>query len=145
MLFISTIDNLKLMNVSLTKELEQIVDEKVKSGLYNSASRFGVIRHFVYLAATMVYRVSLFVIANLVFLILVVAIYAIGYEYDSAHNLYPEFKRMGYDWGMYVYGQRWERIGKFLLIVGGITDAVILLGWYQKRQSKEAIALDLHE
>jgi antitoxin ParD1/3/4 len=26
------------MNVSLTKELEQIVDQKVKSGLYNSAS-----------------------------------------------------------------------------------------------------------
>lgn len=26
------------MNVSLTQELEQIVDQKVKSGLYNSAS-----------------------------------------------------------------------------------------------------------
>jgi hypothetical protein len=97
------------------------------------------------MASTMVFKISLFVIANLVFFILVGAIYAIGYEYDLAHKLYPEFKRMSYDWGMYVYGQRWVRIANFLLIVGGLSDAVILLSWYRNRQSKGETGLDLRQ
>jgi hypothetical protein len=92
----------------------------------------------------MVKRIILLIVANIIFLACVVAIYAIGYEYDRAHKLYPESIRLSYDVSMGgVYGQRWERTAKFSLIVGGLANVVILLSWYRKRQRKGDTALDL--
>jgi hypothetical protein len=88
-------------------------------------------------------KVSLFIFANLVFVTGVVAIYAVGYEYDRAHKLYPEFERMSYDLSMEVYGRRWDRTAKALLIVGVLADAVILVNWYRKQQGKRTTFLYL--
>lgn len=85
----------------------------------------------------MVERVLILIVANIVFLACVVAIYAIGYEYDRANKLYPESIRISYDMSIGgVYGQRWLRTAKFLLIVGGLADATILLSWFRNRQNK---------
>ena len=93
----------------------------------------------------MLKKVSLLVLANICVLAFIIAIYAIGYGYgyDKAHKLYPEMKRMSYDWSMQVYGQRWERTAKFLLLIGGIANVVIMLTWYRKRQNKSNNFLDL--
>jgi hypothetical protein len=92
----------------------------------------------------MVKKVSLFILGNIIFVAVVVAIYGIGYEYDKAYLLYPEMKRMSYDLSMQVYGERWGRIAKFLLAFGVLSDVVILLSWYRKRQNKQKSFLDLH-
>jgi len=92
----------------------------------------------------MIKKVSLFILANIVFIAVVIANYGIGYEYDKAHRLFPETKWMSYDWSMQVYGQRWDRVAKALFTIGGLANVVILLTWYRKRQNKQRSALDLH-
>ena len=59
----------------------------------------------------------LFLFANLLFAIIVVGVYAIGFEYDRANKLYPELKQLSYDLSMVVYGQRWERVAKTLIML----------------------------
>lgn len=92
----------------------------------------------------MIKKVLLLIFANIVFAIAVITIYAVGYEYDKAHRLYPEMKWLSYDLVMQVYGQRWERIAKALFALGVITDVIIFLTWYRKRQNKQESILDLH-
>jgi len=92
----------------------------------------------------MIKKILLLILANLVFVGSVVAVYAIGYEYDLENELYPEYVPMSYDWGMDVYGRRWDRAAKTLLIVGVLADAVIMLTWYRKRQNKNNNFLDLN-
>ncbi len=86
------------------------------------------------------------IFTNLAFLIAVVSIYAIGYEYDREHRLYPESIQISYDMSIGgVYGQRWERTAKFLLIVGGLSNAVILLSWYRNLQSEREAGFGLRQ
>lgn len=92
----------------------------------------------------MIKKILLVIFANIVFVIAVITIYAVGYEYDKAHRIYPEMKWLSYDLVMQVYGQRWERIAKILFALGVIVDVVIVLIWYRKQQSKQSYILDLH-
>jgi hypothetical protein len=72
-----------------------------------------------------------FLIVNLVFLTLVVGIYAIGYEYDRANKLYPESVRVSYDVSLGgIHGQRWVRFLDAMLILGLTADIVIIFIWY---------------
>jgi hypothetical protein len=76
-----------------------------------------------------------FLFINLVFLALVVGIYAIGYEYDKANKLYPESVQLSYDLSLGgVYGQRWARFLDTMLILGLIADIVIIFIWYRRNQ-----------
>ncbi len=64
---------------------------------------------------------------------LVVGIYAIGFEYDKANELYPESVRMSYDVSLGgIYGQRWVRFLDAMLIIGLIADIVIIFIWYRR-------------
>ncbi len=92
----------------------------------------------------MLKKILLLIIANFIFVVLVIAVYGIGYQYDQAHKLYPEMKWMSYDWGMSVYGERWVRVAYFSLIVGGIADAVVLIGWLRNWSDNRTTTLDLH-
>ena len=85
----------------------------------------------------------LFLFANLFFAVIVVAVYALGYEHDRANKLYPELKQVSYDVSLEVYGQRWERVAKILISLGIITDAAVLLAWYRKRESSNRSRLDI--
>lgn len=91
----------------------------------------------------MIKKVLLLLLSNLVFIAIVVTVYAIGYEYDRAYRLFPEYQQMSYDWGMYVYGKRWERVATAMLIVGALTNAAILLRWYRNWQQNSGTNLDL--
>ena len=73
-----------------------------------------------------------FVLVNLAFIIVAVAIYAVGYEYDKAYKLYPESLMFG-DFGIEgVYGQRWVRSLKAMLVFGAVADLIIILVWFRK-------------
>lgn len=92
----------------------------------------------------MIKKVLLFLVLNIVFGAAVVSVYAIGYEYDKAHRLYPESKLLSYDLSMQVYGERWARIAKVLLGLGLLADAVLILTWHRKHQNNQRHILDLH-
>jgi hypothetical protein len=79
----------------------------------------------------MLRKVVHFIVANLLFISLVIAIYAIGYEYDKANKLYPESKNLSYDLSILAYGERWIRFVEIMLVLGIVTDAVILMFWYR--------------
>ncbi|MEJ7625005.1 MAG: hypothetical protein WKF34_13510 [Pyrinomonadaceae bacterium] len=81
-------------------------------------------------------RILLFLLGNILFISLVIAIYGFGYEYDKAYKLSPEQKQISYDLSLTVYGERWTRIAKLMLVLGGITDAAILMIWYRKNQKE---------
>ena len=84
-------------------------------------------------------RFLLFLLVNILFISLVIAIY----EYDKTYKLYPELKQISYDLGIYVYGERWSRIAKLMLLLGGITDAALLMIWYRnKKKEYDANILD---
>lgn len=53
----------------------------------------------------MIKNVLLFILGNICIGILIIAIYAVGYEYDKAHQIYPEMKRMSYDMSMQVWNE----------------------------------------
>ncbi len=77
--------------------------------------------------------ISYFLFINLVLLALVVGIYAIGFEYDKANELYPESVQMSYDVSLGgIYGQRWVRFLDAMLIIGLIADIVIIFIWYRR-------------
>lgn len=77
-----------------------------------------------------------FLFGNILFISLVIAIYGFGYEYDRAYKINAEPKQISYDLSLEVYGERWSRIAKLMLVLGGITDAVILMIWYRKDQKE---------
>jgi len=91
----------------------------------------------------MLKKALLFLSANILFIAIVIAIYAAGYEYDKANKLYPETKELSYDLFMQVYGQRWERVAKSMLALGLVVDAAVLLAWYRKRQSSDRNTLHI--
>lgn len=86
-------------------------------------------------------RLAVLLIADVVFIAIVIAVYAIGYEYDRDYKLYPESVLVSYDVSMQVYGQRWERLAKFLLTVGGVANFVILLSWYRESQKRSKVSI----
>jgi hypothetical protein len=87
----------------------------------------------------MLKKASHFILVNLLFVTLVVAIYAIGYEYDKANKLYPELKSLSYDLSMLVYGERWVRFAEVMLGLGTGADAVMLMFWYRNIQKKSLL------
>lgn len=79
-------------------------------------------------------RLLYFFLLNIVYFVLVVAIYAVGYEYDKAHKLYPELISFSYHTLGYGYGQRWMRFLKYAVWFGILSDAVIGYIWYRRTQ-----------
>ena len=80
-----------------------------------------------------------FVLINLGYFALVVSIYALGYEFDKAHQLYPESVQLSYDLSIGgVFGQRWVRFLQVAVALGLLIDVVIASIWYLKRPTKAA-------
>lgn len=75
----------------------------------------------------------LLIFANLLFLGLVICIYALGYEYDRASGL-----KQRVDFGdvtFYAYGERWRDISFVLIGVGALIDLVLVAMWFIKRKT----------
>ena len=90
--------------------------------------------------------ILIFLLANLVFIVLVVALYAIGFEYDKANKLYPETVQLSYDVSISgVYGQRWVRLAQTLISFGVIIDFVMGFIWYRKIQSKGENKISIYD
>lgn len=83
----------------------------------------------------MLKKIFLFVVANFLFVALVIAIYGIGYEYDKANKVYPESKSVSYDVSMQVYGERWVRFAKMMFIIGLLANGAILMNFLRNRQN----------
>lgn len=82
-----------------------------------------------------------FLLLNVAFVVLTVAVYAVGYEYDKANQLYPETLWVSYDFSIgNVYGQRWVRLAKTSILFVVIADIVTIFIWYRKRQDEKAIS-----
>ena len=80
-----------------------------------------------------------FVLINLGYFALVVAIYAFGWEYDKANKLYPEVVQLSYDLSISgIYGQRWVRFLQGATAAGLVADVVIAFIWYLRRPEKSA-------
>jgi hypothetical protein len=78
-----------------------------------------------------------FLLVNLAFIVLVIGIYAFGFEYDKAHKLYPETVRVSYDVSLEgIHGQRWVRFLQIMLTFGAIVDIVVIYIWFRRNQSK---------
>jgi hypothetical protein len=73
---------------------------------------------------------------NFAFIILAVGVYAIGYEYDKANQLYSEAYYFASDASITVYGKRWERLAKLLILLTVIADIVIGFIWFRRKQSR---------
>jgi hypothetical protein len=87
----------------------------------------------------MLKKFILFFVANFLFVLLVIAIYGTGYEYDKRNKLYPESKELSYDLSMSVYGERWVRLAKVMLGTGFAIDAVLLMFWYRNLHKRTQI------
>ena len=84
-----------------------------------------------------------FVPINLGYFTLVIIIYALGYEYDKANQLYPESIQVSYDVSLGgVYGQRWVRFLQVAIPLGLLIDLVIGSIWYLKRPVNSASVKD---
>ena len=82
-------------------------------------------------------KFAILVGANLIAIVLTIAIYAIGFTYDKAHQIYPESVRVSYDVSLGgVYGERWYRLMLGLLCTLGVADAVIVMIFLLRRSSK---------
>jgi hypothetical protein len=81
-------------------------------------------------------KALVFILANFLFVVVAIAIYAIGYEYDKANKLHPESKWMSYDMSMQVYGERWARFAKVMLGIGILADGAMLMIWYRDKQKR---------
>ena len=78
-----------------------------------------------------------FLLINLGYIALVITVYAIGYEYDHANQIYPESVQLSYD--LYIsgiYGQRWGRFAEIALSVIAVVDLVVVSIWYLKRPAR---------
>ena len=81
-----------------------------------------------------------FLLINFAFVILVVGIYAIGFEYDNAHQIYPETVRVSYDLSLAGrYGQRWVKFLKIMLIFGVLADIVAVSIYYTRNQKTPSL------
>ena len=80
-----------------------------------------------------------FLLLNVAFVILTVAVYAIGYEYDKANQLYSETINFD-DLSLMAYGQRWKRITMASSLIVVIADIVTIFIWYRKRQNEKAVS-----
>ncbi|MEP7037407.1 MAG: hypothetical protein ABI891_03605 [Acidobacteriota bacterium] len=79
-----------------------------------------------------------FLLINFVVFILIIGIYAIGFEYDKANKLYPETIQLSYDSSISeVYGQRWVRFAQISIVIGLLTDVVLGFIIYRKKVIKE--------
>lgn len=75
-------------------------------------------------------------IFNIVFIIWAVTIFAIGFEYDKANQLYPETVQVSYDLSMGgVFGPRWIRFLKISTLFLVIFDIVIGFILYRRNQN----------
>ena len=86
-------------------------------------------------------RFLLFLLGNILFISLVIAIYGFGYEYDTAYKMYPEMKQVSYDVVMGVYGERWSRLAKSMLVIAMIADLTILMIWYRNNREESQPAI----
>lgn len=85
-----------------------------------------------------------FLITNLIFVGLILGIYAVGFEYDKANKLCPETVQVSYDVSLSgIYGQRWVRFAQIMLSVGAIIDVVVCFIWYRKNQSKKESSISI--
>lgn len=76
--------------------------------------------------------------ANVVFFGVVVAITDFGYEYDKAHQLFPET----ISWGDVSlegrYGQRWASFFEYACWFAGLVNPAIVYVWYlRNKRSRE--------
>jgi len=82
-----------------------------------------------------------FLLLNFAFVILTVVVYAVGYEYDKANQLYPETLQVSYDFSVgNVYGLRWQRAVMVSSLFVVIADIVVGFIWYRKRQEEKVIS-----
>lgn len=87
-----------------------------------------------------------FLLINLALFVLIVGIYAFGFEYDKANKLYPETVQTSYDTSISgVYGERWVRFAQVMLSLGVIIDFVVCFIWYRKNQRKEESKLSIYD
>ena len=71
-----------------------------------------------------------------------VGIYAVGFEYDKANQLYPEMYNFASDASIVTYGKRWERIAIAMISFGLMFDVVAIMIWYRKKQIEVNNSLD---
>lgn len=80
-----------------------------------------------------------FLLLNFAFVLLTVAVYAVGYDYDQANQLYPEAVYFA-DAPLMVYGMRWQRMTMASSLIVVIVDIVTIFIWYRKRQDEKVIS-----
>jgi hypothetical protein len=73
-----------------------------------------------------------FFLLNVAYAVVVVTVYALGFEYDKANKLYPEAVSFGHTIIMGRHGQRWVRFLKYSVWLGVLADAVFGYFWYRR-------------
>ena len=78
-----------------------------------------------------------FLLINFVVFILIIGIYAIGFEYDRGNKICPEIVVASSDTFIgNVYGQRWVRFAQISIVIGLLTDFVFGFIFYRKKHIK---------
>ena len=88
-------------------------------------------------------KIVRFLLLNFFLFAIAVGIYAVGYEYDKANQLYPEMYHFTYDASIMTYGKRWERIAIAVISLCLLFDVVAIMIWYRRKQSEITDSLDL--
>ena len=73
----------------------------------------------------------------MIIVVVAVTIYALGYEYDKANELYLESVFFASDASISTYGRRWSRLSQIILLITLLFDIILIFLWFRKRQTEK--------